>query len=119
MVMVLLASALLHRTDASAATQTVLASVYAKSLTGHRMANGQRYDPRKLIAAHRTLPFGTQIRLTNPKSNKSVVLCVVDRGPYRRFRTLDITPAAADELGFSRRGVHRVMLDVLEAEGCL
>ena len=118
-VMVLLASTPLHGTAAFAAPKTVLASVYANLLTGHRMANGQRYDPRKLIAAHRTLPFGTQIRVTNPKSNKSVVLCVVDRGPYRRLRTLDITPAAATELGFSWRGVHRVMMDVLDGEGCL
>jgi peptidoglycan lytic transglycosylase len=98
---------------AAAAKQTGIASVYANALKGRRMANGERYDPGKLTAAHRTLPLGTRIRVTNPENKQSIVLRIADRGPYRRSRILDLSAAAASRLGLSRRGVHRVTMEVL------
>jgi rare lipoprotein A len=77
-------------------------------------ASGQIYDRAKLTTAHKTLPFGTKVKVTNPKNNKSVTLLVNDRGPVQGARILDISRAAAFRLGFSNRGVHEVTLEVVE-----
>ena len=101
-------------TSAMGRQQTGLASIYADALKGRRMANGQLYDPAKLIAAHKTLPLGTRIRVANMKNRKTIVLRVVDRGPCHRARILDLSRAAASQLGLPRRGVHKVTLEVVE-----
>ena len=94
---------------ASSATQAEngIASVYAYS--GSRTASGERTNPAGLTAAHRTLPFGTQVRVTNRRNGKSVVVRINDRGPFVRGRVIDVTAAAARSLGFS--GLAPVSLD--------
>ena len=84
-----------------------LASYYGKDYRG-RVASGGRYDPHKFTAAHRSLPFGTRLRVTNLRSNKSVTVVVNDRGPFIRGRVLDLSFAAARALHMMDRGVVRV-----------
>jgi rare lipoprotein A len=77
-----------------------LASVYSTE-SGSRTASGARLDPGAMTAAHRSIPFGSRIRVTNRRNGHSVVVTVNDRGPFVRGRVVDLTPAAAHELGFS------------------
>ena len=79
--------------------ETGIASVYAYS--GSKTASGERANPSALTGAHRTLPFGTQVRITNKRNGNSVVVRINDRGPFMRGRVIDVTPAAARVLGFS------------------
>jgi rare lipoprotein A len=91
------------------------ATYYANSFDGDRTASGERFDQDKLVAAHRTLPFGTRIRVVNLENRRSVVLRVVDRGPYAGRRTIvDVSRAAARRLRMIRDGRVRVRLEVLE-----
>ena len=92
-----------------------LASVYADRHDGYVTASGQIYDKTKLTTAHKRLPYGTRVKVTNPRNKKSVILLVNDRGPVPRARILDISPAAASRLGFSAHGVHEVTLEVVKA----
>src|ERR1700761_7115074 len=89
----LIASSLLPASLAQSVGQkeTGIAAVYSSALNGHVTASGQRYDPTKLTAAHKTLPYGTKIKVTNPKNNKSVVVRVNDRGPMQSGRILDLS----------------------------
>lgn len=89
--------------------QTGIASFYGYG-TG-RTANGERSNIHGLTAAHRTLPFGTRVRVTNRRNNKSVVVRINDRGPFVRGRVIDLTPAGARALGFS--GIASVTLAVV------
>lgn len=89
------------------------ASFYGPEFHGRRTASGERYDEDELSAAHRTLPFGTRVRLTNLKNGRTVVVTITDRGPFRRGRIVDVSRRAARELGFLRAGVARVRLEVL------
>jgi rare lipoprotein A len=84
-----------------------LASVYSYG----RTASGERLIPANLTGAHRTLPFGTKVQVTNRRNGRSVVVRINDRGPFIRGRVIDVTPAAARALGFS--GLAPVMLRVL------
>ena len=99
---------------ASAEKEAGLAAVYTDALNGHVTASGQVYDPTKLTAAHKTLPYGTKIRVTNTKNNKTVVLRINDRGPKQAARVLDISPAAAAQLGIDRRVMREVTVEVIE-----
>lgn len=76
-----------------------IASVYGYA--GEKTANGERANPRGLTAAHRTLPFGTRVQVVNKRNGKSVTVRINDRGPFIRGRVIDLTPAAANALGFS------------------
>ena len=93
----------------TALAQSGIASVYAYD--GGRTASGERASPGALTAAHRTLPFGTMVRVTNRSSGRSVVVRINDRGPFVRGRIIDLTPAAAQALGFS--GLANVEVDVV------
>src|SRR5437764_15401651 len=86
-----------------AGSQTGTASVYGNGdgHAGSRTASGGRLNPGALTAAHRSLPFGTKVRVTNKKNGRSVVVTINDRGPFVRGRVIDVTPAAARALGFS------------------
>ena len=75
-------------------------------------ASGERFSPEKLTAAHRTLPFGTMVRVINLRNGRTVVVRLNDRGPFDKGRVIDITPAAAKELHFS--GLASVTLTVVE-----
>ena len=97
---------------ASPPQQEGMASVYSKDFDGKRTASGERYDSRALTAAHRALPLGTQIRVTNLDNGKSVRVRVNDRGPHVRGRIVDLSSRAAAALGFST-GVARVRIEVL------
>ena len=101
---------------ASSNPGTGIASVY--SYGGGRTASGERSHSSGLTAAHRTLPFGTMVRVTNRRNGRSVVVRINDRGPFMRGRVIDVTPAAANALGFS--GLVPVTLSVVgRAEGRL
>jgi rare lipoprotein A len=84
----------------NANAQTGIASVYSTE-SGSWTASGARLNPRELTAAHRSLPFGSKIRVTNRSNGKTVEVTVNDRGPFVRGRIIDLTPAAAHALGFS------------------
>ena len=86
------------------------ASYYAYSQA--RTAAGGRYDPHGLTAAHRTLPFGTRLRVTDLSTGQSVTVRVNDRGPYVAGRIVDLTSSAAEELGITERGIAMVKLEV-------
>jgi rare lipoprotein A len=79
--------------------QTGIASVYGYD--GQKTANGERATSHGLTAAHRTLPFGTRVKVTNKRNGKSVVVRINDRGPFVNGRIIDLTPAAAQAIGFS------------------
>lgn len=89
---------------------TVVSSWYQ---SGYRTASGQRFDPNGLSAAHRTLPFGTKLRLTNPNNGKSIIVTVNDRGPFIRGTGLDVSRGAAHQLGFIRQGKTRLQMQVM------
>lgn len=97
-----------------------VASYYGSEFAFRRTSSGEMFDPQEMTAAHRTLAFGTKIRVTNLANGRRVVLRVNDRGPYSRGRVVDVSHAAARKLGFSRQGTTRVRIDVLsrgEIEG--
>ena len=93
------------------------ASYYADDLAGEPTASGEPHEPEALTAAHRTLPLGTRIRVTNLRTDESVVVRVNDRGPFARHRVVDLSKAAAREIGMLRRGTARVRLELLPARG--
>jgi rare lipoprotein A len=93
---------------AAAADRGGVASVYSTE-SGGRTASGQKLNPQALTAAHRTLPFGTKVKVTNKRNGQSVVVTINDRGPFVRGRVIDVTPAAARVLGFS--GLAQVTVD--------
>ena len=87
------------------------ASWYGREFGGNSTANGERFDPRRLTAAHTTLPMPVLVRVTNLENNKSCVLRINDRGPFITGRILDVSEAAAEELGFHSQGTARVRVD--------
>jgi rare lipoprotein A len=91
------------------------ASYYADRYHGRTTANGEKLDNNALTAAHPSLPFGTMVRVTNPKNGKSVDVRITDRGPYSKSRLIDLTKAAAKAIGMIRAGVARVEVEILEA----
>jgi rare lipoprotein A len=94
--------------------ETGVASYYAKKFEGRRTASGDRYDGDRLTAAHRTLPFGTKIRVTNLANDASVVVTVNDRGPFRKNRVIDVSRRAARTLGFIADGTAQVAIEVVD-----
>ncbi len=91
--------AMLFALAPAAQAQSGIASIYGYS--GGKTASGERAAPGGLTAAHRTLPFGTHVRVTNTRNGRSVVVRINDRGPFVRGRVIDLTPAGARALGFS------------------
>lgn len=94
-----------------------LASWYGEELAGRSTANGEIFDPRGLTAAHRTLPFGTLVEVLNPANGKKVVVRINDRGPFVAGRIIDLSWAAAAELGMVEAGVAPVVLEVVGEGG--
>ncbi|MGA9455903.1 MAG: septal ring lytic transglycosylase RlpA family protein [Pseudolabrys sp.] len=91
----------------SARQFTGIAAYYSTDYSG-RTARGDRYDAAKFTAAHRSLPFGTRLRVTDPRSKRSVVVVVNDRGPFTKGRVLDLSLAAAKALNMTGRGLLNV-----------
>ena len=94
--------------------QSGIASVYYYSAKLSRTASGQKLNPHAFTAAHRTLPFGTSVRVLNRRNGRSVVVTINDRGPFIRGRVIDLTPVGARALGFS--GLAPVSLAVVRKE---
>jgi rare lipoprotein A len=98
-------------------TQTGLASYYGPGFQGDTAASGERFDQRKLVAAHRRLPFGTTVRVTNLENGRSVVVRIIDRGPYgrnhRKGCIIDLSKAAARRIRSVQDGIVRVRVRVL------
>ena len=90
-----------------------VASYYGREFAGRRTANGERFNPAEYTAAHRTLPFGSRVRVTNA-AGKSVVVRINDRGPFHGGRVIDHSQAAAADLGLVRAGSGRVELALLD-----
>ena len=90
-----------------------LASFYGSEFEGRLTASGERYNPRKLTAAHRTLPLGSHARVTNLENHRSIVVRINDRGPHREGRIIDLSQRAARDLGFVGVGVTRVRVQAL------
>ena len=89
------------------------ASYYGDELAGNPTASGERFDPAKFTAAHRTLPLGSRVRVTNARSGESVIVRINDRGPFHGQRVIDLSKAAAREIGMLARGTARVRLELL------
>lgn len=93
-----------------------IASWYGKKFHGRITTSGEKYDMYKLTAAHRTLPFGTLVRVTNVKNGKSVIVKINDRGPWILDRVIDLSYAAAEKIGMVEDGVTRVRLDIIDEQ---
>ena len=89
------------------------ASWYGPGFHGRKTANGERFDQNALTAAHRTLPFGTKVRVTCRTSGKSVTVRINDRGPFHGNRVLDLSRGAASKIGIIGAGVGKVKIEVL------
>jgi rare lipoprotein A len=101
-----------NSTGALAANQiSGVASFYSKDYKG-KTASGEQYDPKKFTCAHPTLPFGTHVRVTDPKSHRTVDVTVNDRGPFTKGRVLDLSLAAAKVLRMQGRGLIRVTASI-------
>lgn len=88
------------------------ASYYADKFQGRKTANGERYDAKKLTAAHPKLPFGTWVTVVNLKNGKRVRVRINDRGPFTGGRIIDLSRAAAAKIGIIQSGVGRVRIEV-------
>ena len=99
--------------------ETGIASWYGRSFQGQRSASGEIFDQEKLTAAHRTLPFGTRVRVRRLDTGESVVVMINDRGPFVQSRIIDLSRAAADRLGMTRGGVVRISMEVMKASETL
>jgi len=92
-----------------------VASWYGKEHQGRKTANGERFNMYAHTAAHRSLPFGTKVRVTNLRNNRQTIVRINDRGPYVRGREIDLSYAAARDLGMLETGVEKVRIDVLSS----
>jgi rare lipoprotein A len=93
---------------------TGIASWYGPGFHGNRSASGERYNQNAMTAAHRSLPFGTKVQVTNLRNGRSVVVRINDRGPFIRGRVIDLSAAAARVLGLMQSGTAPVQIDVLD-----
>ena len=94
-------------------TEVGIASYYADKYHGKTTASGETFDTNELTAAHRTLPFGTRVKVTDLESNRSVIVRINDRGPFVAGRVIDLSRAAAEELQFIRAGLAKVRVDII------
>ena len=111
-------NALTQETRRNSSSRKVVTQPYTARASWYRhgtvTANGERYNPRGLTVAHRTLPFNTMIRFTNPETGASVVARVNDRGPFIRGREFDLSMGSAQLLGIIDRGVANVIVEVIQ-----
>lgn len=89
------------------------ASYYGREFKGSRTASGEKFDPEALTAAHRTVAFGSRVRVTNLSNNKNVIVRINDRGPWKTRRIIDVSHAAARQIGMHRSGVAKVRLELV------
>ena len=98
-------------------TQEGIASFYADKFEGRTTANGEKYRHSKMTAAHKTLLFGTMVKVTNLENNKSVVVRINDRGPFVKGRIIDLSKSAAEKLGYVNQGLAKVRLEIVDPAG--
>ena len=91
-------------------TKSGKASYYSDNLSGHKTANGEKYRPSEYTAAHKKLPFGTKVKVTNITNGKSVTVRINDRGPFVAGRIIDLSKVAAKEIGLLSAGVAKVKI---------
>lgn len=96
---------------------TMRASWYGPRFHGRTTANGEIYDQTAYTAAHKSLPFGTLLRITNPRNSKTLIVRINDRGPYIPGRQLDLSKAAAEELGVIHSGVKKLKIEEVIIRG--
>jgi len=113
LVMFLLVSTLGNAQHHSGKVMIGKASYYAKAFHGRKMSNGQIYRNEAMTCAHKYLPFGTHLKVRNPKNGKEVVVTVTDRGPFVSGRIIDLSYAAAKEIGMLHAGVLTVEVSIL------
>jgi rare lipoprotein A len=92
-----------------------IAAIYADKFHGRKTSSGQRFSQHAMTAAHKTLPFGTTVRVTNLRNNKTVDVVVNDRGPWCRGRVIDLSTAAAGKIGMLRAGLAHVKLEIVSS----
>lgn len=109
----LLAGCASHDIDPRGYDESGTASYYGARHHGKRTASGEPFNQHGLTAAHRTLPFGTRVKVTNLKNDRSVVVRINDRGPHTRGRLIDLSRAAAQQLDMIRSGTARVRVQSL------
>lgn len=102
------------RASASGHSDTGQASYYGNEFHGRKTANGERFDQGKLTAAHRTLPFGTRVKVTNTQNGKTVVVRVNDRGPFVKGRIIDLSSSAFRNIASLNAGVVPVRIQVID-----
>jgi rare lipoprotein A len=90
-----------------------IASFYAEEFNGRPTASGETYDMHALTAAHRTLPFNTAVRVTQTENNKSVIVRINDRGPFKDDRVIDLSLEAARRIGLTAKGTGPVKLEII------
>jgi rare lipoprotein A len=100
-------------TAKSAPAMQGLAAVYADKFNGRKTASGQRFCQSELTAAHRTLPLGTTVKVTNVQTSKSIEVRINDRGPFHAKRIIDLSTAAAVKVGMGKKGIAIVQLEVV------
>ena len=93
------------------------ATYYGSRSHGRKTASGETFNKNEMVCAHRTLPFGTRVRVTNKKNGRSVVVRVIDRGPFGKGKVIDLSPAAARQLDMIKAGVVPVHLEVVGKGG--
>lgn len=103
----------MSKAQASKFQETGKATWYGGHFHGRKAANGSRYDVNGLTAAHKTLPFGTKVKVTNKANGKSVVVTITDRGPFAAGKIIDLTPRAFNAIGHTSSGVLNVHLKVV------
>lgn len=112
MAMVISSAALSPAVASELPVKRGIASWYGPAFQGRRTANGERFDMNKLTAAHRSLAFGTRVKVTNPDNGRSVTVRINDRGPYAGRQTIDLSREAARRIGLTGKGVGRVLLEI-------
>jgi rare lipoprotein A len=90
------------------------ASFYSNKFKGRSTASGEKYNPDKLTAAHRSLPFGTCVKITNLVNDSSTIVRINDRGPFIKGRIIDVSMAAAQQLNFVLRGITKVKIEMAD-----
>ncbi|MCX8523572.1 septal ring lytic transglycosylase RlpA family protein [Chryseobacterium formosus] len=102
------------KNDAEDAKKTSYASYYHDKFNGRKTASGEVFNNSKLTAAHRTLPFGTEIKVTNLNNGEEVIVTINDRGPFHSSRALDMSKAAFDEIGGTQKGIIPVEYEIVD-----
>ncbi|CAD7811376.1 Endolytic peptidoglycan transglycosylase RlpA [Chryseobacterium aquaeductus] len=102
------------KNNAEDAKKTTYASYYHDKFNGRKTASGEIFNNSKLTAAHRTLPFGTELKVTNLNNGEEVIVTINDRGPFHSSRALDMSKAAFDEIGGIKKGVIPVEYEIVD-----